>query len=77
MQLGTFHGMPHPVLRGQEDSCGEHCGYPLGLRPIRSSPPGASVAVTAVAELLDESWVGWRPIELGPGLGRGGALIEQ
>ena len=35
------------------------------------------VAVTPVAELLDESWVGWRPIELGSSLGRGGALIEQ
>jgi hypothetical protein len=30
-----------------------------------------------VAEVLDKSWVGWRPIGLGSGLGRGHALIDQ
>jgi hypothetical protein len=30
-----------------------------------------------VAEFLDKSWVGRRPIELGSSLGRVGALIEQ
>jgi hypothetical protein len=35
------------------------------------------VAVASVAEFLDESWVGWRPIELGSSLGRDGALVEE
>jgi hypothetical protein len=38
---------------------------------------GPLVAVTPVAKLLDESWVGWRPIKLGSSLGRDGSLIEQ
>jgi hypothetical protein len=53
--------------------------YPLTLRPqvLGAARRGASAAVTPVAEFLDESWAGWRPIELGSSLGRGGALIEQ
>ena len=53
--------------------------WPPLRRPTRGrvASSAASVAVTPVAELLDESWVGWRPIELGSSLGRDGALIEQ
>jgi hypothetical protein len=36
-----------------------------------------SVAVTPVAELLDQSGMGWMPIELSSSLGSGRALIEQ
>jgi hypothetical protein len=35
------------------------------------------VAVTAVAELVDQCWMGRGPVELGSGLHRVGALIEQ
>jgi hypothetical protein len=47
--------------------------------PGRAPPPdsSASVAITPVAELLDKSWVGRRPIELGSSIGRDGPLIEQ
>ena len=38
---------------------------------------GALPAVAALAEFLDESWVGRGPVELGASFGRGGALIEQ
>jgi hypothetical protein len=33
--------------------------------------------VGTMAEFVGEPWVGWLPVELGPSLGRLGALIEQ
>jgi hypothetical protein len=38
---------------------------------------GLSLVVTALEKLVDESWVGWRPTEVGSSLGGIGALVEQ
>jgi hypothetical protein len=65
----------------------------IGRSPVIEGPLGRSagiypsmersrfirllVAVAPVAEFLDKSWVGRRPVELISSLGRDGALIEQ
>jgi hypothetical protein len=69
--LGRARAKHSQVRVPGPDSC------PLEPRACTIALSGPSVAVAPIAELLDESWVGWGPIELGSSLGRGGALIEQ